>query len=125
MNTSLVCVTNRGRALYGCLRATPGPLPPVFTNLTQLRRFTANNNYFSGKKLYVRTILVSTVSKSLPVVPLTSSSCAGPIPDLSECSLLEELHLHENLLDGEIPEKLAQCKRLGSLFLARNCLQGQ
>jgi hypothetical protein len=37
---------------------------------------------------------------------------------------LEELHLHENLFDGPIPDSLLQCTRLKSLTLVKNCLEG-
>lgn len=58
---------------------------------------------------------------TLPLLPLPS---AGPIPDLSQCVKLEELHLHENLFDGPIPDSLLQCTRLKSLTLVKNCLEG-
>lgn len=59
---------------------------------------------------------------SLPFLPCPLH--AGPIPDLSQCVRLEELHLHENFFDGPIPESLRQCTRLKSLTLVKNCLEG-
>jgi hypothetical protein len=46
------------------------------------------------------------------------------MPDLSYCTLLEELELHENYLDGPIPLTLANCPRLRNLKLSKNCLTG-
>jgi len=44
-------------------------------------------------------------------------SAAGPVPDLSACTKLEQLCLHDNQLTGNIPKSLKSLSQLSTLAL--------
>ncbi|RCV17862.1 hypothetical protein SETIT_3G254000v2 [Setaria italica] len=52
------------------------------------------------------------------------NSLLGPIPDLSNLSKLERLHLQENNLSGSVPRTLGTINTLRELFLYSNSLSG-
>ncbi|TVU19273.1 hypothetical protein EJB05_35412, partial [Eragrostis curvula] len=61
---------------------------------------------------------------ALANISFANNSLSGPIPNLSNLSRLERLHLQDNKLNGTVPQTLGTIKALSELFLQRNELNG-
>ncbi|MED6120980.1 hypothetical protein PIB30_025757 [Stylosanthes scabra] len=62
--------------------------------------------------------------KQLGSVNLEKNSLEGPIPDLSNCTNLQQLMLGDNKLTGEVPPSLMNLPSLTHVSLENNWLQG-
>lgn len=69
-------------------------------------------SYFCGKFKYLYEI------------DFSQNKFSGPIPDLSNCVILEKLLLSNNLLSGSIPLYFAQLSQLNTIQLANNQMTG-
>lgn len=61
---------------------------------------------------------------ALTDLSFANNNLAGPIPDLTKLSKLQRLHLHDNKLNGTIPQTLGRIQTLRELLLQQNELFG-
>ncbi|KAK7272970.1 hypothetical protein RIF29_14015 [Crotalaria pallida] len=68
--------------------------------------------------------VLSMMSLFLNNVQLQNNRFTGPIPNLSNCTNLQTLHLHDNNLTGVVPSSLTALSNLDYVSLDNNRLQG-
>ncbi|KAK3138865.1 hypothetical protein QOZ80_5AG0374440 [Eleusine coracana subsp. coracana] len=61
---------------------------------------------------------------ALTNISFANNNISGPIPNLSNLSKLQQLHLQDNKLFGSVPQSLGTIKTLRELFLQNNQLFG-
>jgi Leucine-rich repeat (LRR) protein len=93
-----------------------GAVPGSLGSLGNLEWILLSGNAFTS----IGAGLVN--SNSLTIVDLSSNNLNGPIPNFGNITTLEDLDLSLNVLDGEIPDNLAQLPELTTLDLANNDL---
>ncbi|MED6120983.1 hypothetical protein PIB30_025760 [Stylosanthes scabra] len=95
-----------------------GVLPKSFEKLLNLKYLFLNDQSLSGR------IEVLSSMTQLQVAWLERNFFEGPIPDLSNCTMLRYLMLGDNQLTGEVPPSLVNLPKLWQVSLANNWLQG-
>eukprot|EP01094_Clydonella_sp_ATCC50884_P018351 TRINITY_DN3382_c0_g1_i5.p1 TRINITY_DN3382_c0_g1~~TRINITY_DN3382_c0_g1_i5.p1 ORF type:complete len:351 (+),score=89.50 TRINITY_DN3382_c0_g1_i5:312-1364(+) len=95
------------------------PLPSTIGGLKSLEHLDFGFNQMPGT-------LPSTISQlsNLKYIDLTLNSIWGPVPDLSLMNQLEFADLSYNALNGTIPKSIARCTALTTLRLNGNDLEG-
>ncbi|KAG6488988.1 receptor-like kinase TMK4 [Zingiber officinale] len=98
-----------------------GSLPSSFAGSVLEQLFL--NNQQSRDKISGRIDVIGAMPR-LTMVWLQSNSFTGPIPDLSNLTVLESFNVRDNSLTGVVPQSLAACISLKNVTLSNNMLQG-
>ncbi|GKC24114.1 kinase-like domain-containing protein [Tanacetum coccineum] len=114
---------------HGCGKADDIKLIDSLKNCTRLVDLDISNCNLIG----VLPISIGNLSDQLSYLYLTDNelfgslpSSIGPIPNaIGNLSLLTQLYLYSNELEGHIPSSLGNCKELNFLDLADNRLSGK
>nr|GEX24821.1 protein kinase-like domain-containing protein [Tanacetum cinerariifolium] len=111
-----------------------GKLTIDFSKLRDINRIILNDNNSHGREDADDMRFVDSLKNCTRLRTLDFSNCSlvgrlpisiGPIPDaIGNLSLLTELYLHSNILEGHIPSSLGNCKELNGLNLHDNRLSG-
>ncbi|XP_057791422.1 putative leucine-rich repeat receptor-like serine/threonine-protein kinase At2g24130 isoform X2 [Salvia miltiorrhiza] len=122
--TGVQCGLMQRRVVYLNLNASGlvGSLPPVVSNLTQLRYLHLDDNNFIGPIPWE----ISSI-RNLVELKLGSNNLQGQIPvSFSLLSKLKLIHLYNNSLTGTIPAALfANCTGLKNIDFSMNQLTGR
>ncbi|KAH6761578.1 hypothetical protein C2S52_019011 [Perilla frutescens var. hirtella] len=96
-------------------------VPKSLGNLTNLQYFYINVNNL-GEPL--ADLFGKLSCKALESIDVSWNQYTGPIPDLSSCSELRDLLLHDNPLSGTVPATLGHLSKLEYLDISFNSLHG-
>ncbi|MED6111328.1 hypothetical protein PIB30_051366, partial [Stylosanthes scabra] len=105
--------------LYG--NSLTGLLPKSFVQLINLQYLNLGDQEHGGLS---GTIEFLSSMTRLDSASLERNSFQGPIPDLSNCTYLQDLILGDNRLTGEVPPSLMNLSMLEEVSLENNFLQG-
>ncbi|GJZ30635.1 kinase-like domain-containing protein [Tanacetum coccineum] len=108
---------------FGCgLCNLYGSIPRSIFNLSLLVNFSLLGNHLTGNLSDQLSYLYLTDNELFGSLP----SSIGPIPNaIGNLSLLTQLYLYSNELEGHIPSSLGNCKELNFLDLVDNRLSGK
>jgi hypothetical protein len=81
-------------------------------NCSSTRPYRVRELILAGQNLGWRNTPISWKPDILIYIDLSSNSFNGPIPLLNRLQNLKYLYLHSNLLQGAIPDALANCSNL-------------
>ncbi|KAL7252588.1 hypothetical protein ACSBR1_007201 [Camellia fascicularis] len=101
-----------------------GGLPNSFTDLRHLRFLELSLNNLT-EEIHEFLQKLSGAEKSLQFLEIVDNRLCGPLPDFTKFSLLRELYLEYNQLNGSLPETFGQqLPSLVSLDLSGNQITG-
>lgn len=100
-----------------------GEIPKSFRNLSHLRSLQLSSSEISWQLPELFQTLAA-AEKSLEYLDLRFNKLRGSLPDFTIFSVLKELRLADNQLNGSFPESFGQISSLVSLDLSRNQLTG-
>ncbi|PRQ18583.1 putative non-specific serine/threonine protein kinase [Rosa chinensis] len=100
-----------------------GGIPKSFQNLCSLESLTLRSNQLS-ENIEDSIKNLSCAKNTLETLDLIGNLFWGSLPDLARFSMLRELNLAANQLNGSLPESVGQLSSLEVLSLVQNSLSG-
>ncbi|PIN14836.1 Non-specific serine/threonine protein kinase [Handroanthus impetiginosus] len=101
-----------------------GGIPNYFGNMSSLIYLHLGDNSLTGEFFELMMNLSGPVQKKLQHLHLGNNSISGSFSNMSRFSSLRVLHLHQNQLNGSIPEGCLKVPHLFELVLSFNKLIG-